>query len=204
MWLEFLLTAVESILNRILALDPVARHEISRLSGKTVALEVTDLNRTFYLRPSSAGFNLTHVAPDHIDTTLSGTGMDFVAASTRKERRDTPLRVDGDADLAAGIQGILARLDIDWEEELSHVLGDVLAHEIMGKLRRMGDWYRATQTTLKTDLREYLVEESRLTPHPIELDDFMSGVDRLRADSDRIEARIDRLKRRFHEMTAPR
>jgi len=204
MWLEFLLTAVESIINRVLALDPVALTEMSRLAGKAVALEVTDIKRTLYLRPGPAGINLTHVPPDHIDTTLSGTCMDFVAASTRKERRDTPLRIDGDADLAASIQGILARLDIDWEEELSRVFGDVLAHELMGKLRRVANWCRETQTTLRTDLRDYLVEESHLTPHPIELEDFMSGVDRLRADSDRIEARIDRLRRRLRETVAAR
>ncbi len=194
MWLEYLLTVIESILNRVLALDPVAHTAMARLAGKAVALELTDFDRTIYLRPCPQGINLTHVAPDHIDTALSGTCMDFVAA-TRKERRDTPLRISGDADLAASIQGILARLDIDWEEELSRVCGDVMAHEIMGRLRRMGAWCRETQSTLTTDLRDYLVEESHLMPHPIELGDFTSGVDRLRADSDRIEARIDRLRR---------
>jgi len=199
MWLEFLLTVVESILNRILALDPAALKDMSRLSGKVIALEVTDLGQTCYLNPGSQGINLSHVAPGHIDTTLRGTCMDFVAASTRKERRDTPLRIDGDAELAASIQAILARLDIDWEEELSRVSGDLLAHELMGKLRGMGSWYRGTRSSIETDLREYLTEESQLTPHPIELGDFMSGVDCLRADGDRIEARIDRLRRRIQQ-----
>ncbi|MBI1195368.1 MAG: hypothetical protein GC138_05955 [Gammaproteobacteria bacterium] len=197
MWLEFLLTAVESILNRIIALDPAALADLSRLGGKSVALEITDLKRTVYLRPGPKGISLTHVAPDQIDTTLSGSSLDFVAAATRKDKRDTPLRVDGDADLAASIQGTITRLDIDWEEELSHACGDVLAHEIVRQVRGMSDWCRATQKTLETDLREYLVEESGLTPHPIELGEFLSDVDRLRADSDRIEARIERLRRRL-------
>lgn len=197
MWLEFLLTAVESILNRIIALDPVALADLSRLGGKSVAIEITDLKRTVYLHPGPKGFSLTHVAPDHIDTTLSGNRIDFVAASARKDKRDTPLRVDGDADLAASIQGALSRLDIDWEEELSHVCGDVLAHEIVTQIRGMSAWCSDTRNSLKTDLREYLVEESGLTPHPIELGDFISDVDRLRADSDRIEARIERLRRRL-------
>jgi ubiquinone biosynthesis protein UbiJ len=47
---------------------------------------------------------------------------------------------------------------------------------------------------LQLSLSEYLREEAQLLPDKIQIEDYMQAVDRLRADCDRLEARIKRLQ----------
>ena len=49
-------------------------------------------------------------------------------------------------------------------------------------------------STLEKDLGEYLQEELRLLPVRIEIDAFLAAVDSLRDDSERLQARFDRLR----------
>ena len=51
-------------------------------------------------------------------------------------------------------------------------------------------WSRRTRDTLLADTGEYLVEELRVSPPAVELEDFAAEVDRLRDDAARLEKRV--------------
>jgi ubiquinone biosynthesis protein UbiJ len=89
----------------------------------------------------------------------------------------------------------LQGLDIDWEEQLAKLAGDTLAHRIGHQARATGRWASRSGEVLTRDLREYLIEEGRLVPSAAEMKGFLDGVDTLRDDVDRLEARIARLHR---------
>ncbi|MDX1487875.1 MAG: hypothetical protein R3268_06730, partial [Acidiferrobacterales bacterium] len=106
------------------------------------------------------------------------------------------LELEGDVDLGRRFQRFLEGLDIDWEEQTAGVLGDVLAHKLGNVVRGMRIWRRNTTQTLSADIAEYLQQESRLlTPVP-RVEAFLEAVDILRADVDRLEARLRKLQRR--------
>ena len=63
-------------------------------------------------------------------------------------------------------------------------------------MRSTSRWGRSTLKTLKLDLKEYLQEESGLLPVRREIEIFLGDVDALREDTDRLEARIERLRGR--------
>jgi ubiquinone biosynthesis protein UbiJ len=48
--------------------------------------------------------------------------------------------------------------------------------------------------TLEQNLTEYLLEESRLLPKRAQVEKFLAAVDTLRADSDRLVQRVQRLQ----------
>ena len=89
---------------------------------------------------------------------------------------------------------ILDGIDIDWEEHLSRVTGDVLAHQVGNVARGMLEWGRNTLDTVSRDVAEYLHEESRDLPTRGEVDEFLARIDTLRLDVDRLEARVQRLQ----------
>ena len=83
--------------------------------------------------------------------------------------------------------------DIDWEELLSSYLGDPISHQLGNVSRGAKRWGRQAGDTLTQDLAEYLTEEGRFTPRRGELDAFVTAVDGLREDADRLEQRVRRL-----------
>ena len=106
------------------------------------------------------------------------------------------MQIEGDTELAHRIGKILGAMDVDWEEQLSHYTGDLVAHDIGNLVRGAVRWGRNSADTLGRDLQEYLQEELRLLPVRTEIEAFLADVDRLRDDVERLQARIDRLRPR--------
>ncbi|MCK4586952.1 MAG: hypothetical protein KAU29_06400, partial [Gammaproteobacteria bacterium] len=87
----------------------------------------------------------------------------------------------------------------DWEEHLSHVTGDIVAHKMGNLVRGIFSWSKNTTEILGQDAAEYLQEESRELPNRREVDGFLKNIDTLRSDVDRMEMRVSRLKDRLSE-----
>ena len=81
----------------------------------------------------------------------------------------------------------------DLEEELSGLIGDVPAHQVGRVARAARGWtHRAVRTTAE-NLAEYLGHERQHLIPRNEGEQFLRGVDAVREDVDRLEARIDLL-----------
>jgi ubiquinone biosynthesis protein UbiJ len=106
------------------------------------------------------------------------------------------VRIEGDAEVAQRFRELLAVARPDVEEELALVLGDVAAHRIGRFARGVLQWGRAATDSLATNVVEFLQEEGRDLPTRVETEEFLAGVDRLRDDAERFEARLARLERR--------
>lgn len=92
---------------------------------------------------------------------------------------------------------ILEALDIDWEEHLSHLTGDLVAHKVGNLVRDVFAWGKQAADTLGQDVAEYLQEENEALPNRDEVENFLSQVDVMRTDVDRMEARVQRLQSRL-------
>jgi ubiquinone biosynthesis protein UbiJ len=121
-----------------------------------------------------------------------------MGVSRRKEDQlfSGEVQVTGDTHLAQKFGDIVGGLDVDWEEQLSLLVGDGLAHEAGSRVRAAGRWGRRTGNTLAENVKEYLQEEIRLLPGRYEVQGFLTDVDRLRDDVERLAARIERLSKR--------
>ena len=104
--------------------------------------------------------------------------------------------IEGDLELGQEFRTFIGAIDIDWEEQLSLVTGDVIAHKLTNVLRQFSSWGRQTINTLGLDTVEYFQYESQMLPGKTELNQYLSGVDLIRGDVDRLEARIARLRQK--------
>jgi ubiquinone biosynthesis protein UbiJ len=84
-------------------------------------------------------------------------------------------------------------MEIDWEEHLSRLVGDIAAHRIAGLVNGLRNWGKTAADNLADDVGEYLQEESRDVVSGAEMGVFYQRVDKLRDDTERLKARIDRL-----------
>ncbi|OGT84016.1 MAG: hypothetical protein A3G96_03140 [Gammaproteobacteria bacterium RIFCSPLOWO2_12_FULL_52_10] len=105
------------------------------------------------------------------------------------------MEVSGDVGLAQRFQKIVKDLDLDWEEHLSHWFGDTLAHKLGNAVRGSVQFAKATKRTLELDVSEYLRYEKEVLPEISEVNDYITAIDVLRDDVERLKLRIDKLAR---------
>ncbi len=192
------LQMVEKVISKILQSDPDTLKKLASLQGKVLAVELAGLDRTVYLKPNEQGVHMHFQCDMEIDVTIRGTPVALLSL-VKPENRQTALssrdvEVVGDLGLAQDMQTLFADMDIDWEELLSGLTGDVAAHQIGNFFRVFARWAKETHQTMEMNLAEWLQFEIRMVPEAEEITAYLDEVDTLRADTDRLEARIKRLK----------
>ena len=106
-------------------------------------------------------------------------------------------RVEGDAELASAVGFVGSNLRWDFEEDLSRLFGDVLAHRIGETLRAARRWQSANAQAAATSFAEYLTEERGILPTRLKVEDFLHQVDELRDAVERLDKRLDRIAARL-------
>jgi len=193
--------ALEQLLNQTIRLDPEATARLAPMHGRVIKLELIGLGLALYLIPDVNGIQLLSHFEGEADATLRGTPMDLARMGSSQDSADQlfsgAVEIEGDSGLAHRFGEFLSSIDIDWEEQLSHLTGDVIAHEAGRLTRGLLGWAGQARKTAGLDLREYLQEELRLLPGRYEIEPFLAEVDRLRDDAERAAARLDRLQKRL-------
>jgi ubiquinone biosynthesis accessory factor UbiJ len=193
-----MLTAtIENMLNRGLPGSPRAQQLCAELTGRSVAVEVREITR---LLVESTGRSLRITRGDAgADAEIIGGPFGLLALGSDTpeavlQRGDVEIR--GDAELAQKFRELVLLLRPDLEEALSGLTGDVPAHQI-GRFARMAlGWTRQAASTTVENLAEYLGHERRHLVPRNEGEQFLRGVDQLREDVDRLDARIALLDQR--------
>lgn len=204
---DLALASLERAIDALLALDPVARRRLAKHHGKVVGIHLRGPEITLYLVPDQQGtVQLLGQIEGEPDALLSGSPLDLLRSSDTStgspELFAGRVTISGDTALAHEFGATLGQLEIDWEEQLSKFTGDVIAHQVGSLTRQTLKTARDTANRLESDLGEYLTEEARLLPHPLQIEDFAAQVDQLRDDTERLEARIKRLEKRLTKREA--
>jgi len=183
--------AVEAALNALIARDPESRRRLAALDGKLVALRFSGLDAAAYFFCHADGVEVAGRHDGGVDASIEG--APFSLASMPFSRRALftgRVRLGGDVELAKRFHRLLEQIDVDWEEELSQLLGDIAAHQL-GKLARdASHWLRRAGDGLRQDLADYLQEEAGQLPPRAEIETFHDAIDELREDCDRLAARL--------------
>ncbi|HVV69884.1 MAG TPA: SCP2 sterol-binding domain-containing protein [Gammaproteobacteria bacterium] len=193
-----LLTVVlERALSTYLRWDPETLARVTALAGKVVKMEVTGWNLVFYLCPDSNGISLKNHYAGEVHATIAGSPWALlrmgIATPEEKVRLASSLTITGDVELAQTLSQIVRNSQLDWEEPLSHLTGDVVAHQIGRMVKRVVHWGKEAMSQARQNLGGYLQEELRLLPPRQEIEDFYTDVYLLNNDIERIEARVRRI-----------
>jgi len=193
-----LLAGLEAALNRYLRLDPDAMARMAALQQRSIAIELTPFQLTLYVLPGENGVQLRSQIESGPDTLLRGTPLGLAQLGLGNQGGKTlfsgSVTIEGDVETGQAFKAVLDEMDIDWEEQLSRLTGDVIAHQLGNTARRTASALRKGQRTLEQDLGEYLQEELRVLPTRIEIENFTTDVSRIGMDTDRLAERIRRLQ----------
>lgn len=199
--------------NQALAYDPVARRKLAELGGKCLVLETTEPSLTLALEiEADPGGDDARVLvdfnrPAEFSARVSGRAADLIAVLQSKDRTQAMMahriEIQGDTRTFFKLQEILSGLDIDWEMALGDRLGDLPAHLLADGLRFLGGMARAQVRSLDRTARNFLREESGwLVPTSL-WREHSRQVHEVRLDTERLGARVERLRRQRQKADAP-
>ncbi len=194
---DALLAVIEQAVNRYIALDPHGAAGFAALAGRLIAIEVKGFGTRVIIIPNTQGLQIFGTYDAAPDCLIRGTPLSL-ARMGMAEHRESQLmsgevEITGDTALAQSFNAALARLDVDWEEQLARVIGDPFARQIGNQFKAAERWGQRTSESLTADLKAYLQDERRLVPTRDEVDAFLTQVDSLRDDCERIAARVEQL-----------
>lgn len=192
--------ALQPALDAALALDPEARARVARLEGAVLEVQVTGLGISVFARPRDGHLQLAATSIEPAAARIAGPPASLAALATAGGTRvlfSGALEVSGDVAVAKAYKRLFDTLDPDWEEALARALGDVPAHEAGRVLRGLAARGGRAWRGRRADVAAWLVDELEALPARAEVDAWLAAVDRLRADTDRLGARLARLERHY-------
>lgn len=175
---NMLLSGIEELCNRALNYDESSRMALASMEGNSIGIEsalpIINTRLTFVLSFCSNGIIFSSNSNDDFDQSFSihksmdakiitnnfitvlrffsgklGSNTSQLSAGNKSEQK---LIIEGDLQLVHELQDILSGLDIDWEEPLSKVTGNVAAHEISRFAKDVGNGLNQVSQIFETQL----------------------------------------------------
>jgi ubiquinone biosynthesis accessory factor UbiJ len=194
MMITLMAMALEGIIQRYLRLDTVTREKLAALSGKVILFDIDIYPRIeLYMFPCAQGVRLQSAYEGLPDVMMTGSLASFAKRGLKKDDAvafPRGIEVEGDMDLAQKINRILLDSHIDWEEILSVLTNDNIAHYMSDIVQHFKRFKSKVKKNLQENITEYLQEEARLLPSHVEVEDFFSDIYTLKNDVERLEAAL--------------
>lgn len=196
------LASAESAINHALAYDPATAQKLAALGDKVLAIEITQPHLVIYVRFGER-LSLLSYYEEEPQAKLSGELQAFINLATHKDKHaalmKSDIQIQGSSQLAMGLAEAMDDLDIDFEAMISRFTGPVVAHVVGKGLRNLGGWFKQASEKFKQDSVEYVRDELKLAPHKLEGESQFNAIHKIKLDTERLEARIQRLAAKLNQ-----
>lgn len=205
MLLIFALQKAEKAINYYLSLDPEIHNKLVHLNDSVIKIELLTIDTHFYIKISDNRFQLIKDYNAPADLIIRGNPLTLLSLIKGNNEnihtilQNNDVTLIGKIDLALRLKNIFSQIEIDWEEYLSKICGDPLAHFIGTKFNRLKIWSTLAHKSLQRNINEYIHEEVNLFPSHYAYIDLFNDIDILRDDLERLTQRIDRIQKILSE-----
>lgn len=190
---------IQSFINNLLLQDEQTSTAVRNLAGKVIKLEISGPDISLFVKFEQQGMVIEtehDTKPNVIIRARPSTYIGLLLNRDEKTMTFTPdMEISGDTNLAQRFQQILRDMEIDWEEHLSHWVGDTAAHKLGRVFKQSRELLIEVHRTVQMDVSEYLRYEKNMLPDREEIEEYISAVDDLRNDAERLQIRISRLQK---------
>jgi ubiquinone biosynthesis protein UbiJ len=184
----------ELAINAALAQDTETQAKFAAFSQRSIAIEISDLNKTIFVLVQQEQLKLTPTQEQPADLTITGQALTLIKLGSDPDSLfSADIEIHGDVQFAKQLRDLIEGFDFDWEQQLARVTGDTLAYPLAHSIRQFNNWVKNSHQSVQLNVAEYLREESQILPDQSQIKEYLSDIDTLRADTDRLTARINRL-----------
>lgn len=187
-----------SALNRYLDLDPERAHAIAPIDGRIIALRIRELELLLQMQVKDKRLQLPlddRAADVVLEVSVQALPDLFLRVDSNQLMQSGVITIEGDAHVASTFQHALRQIEVDWEGLIASYTGEAVAHRMGQGFGVLRSFMRRQQDNFKQDVRDHLHDSLHISAAASEVQQFIQDVDQLRADADRLEARIKRHER---------
>ena len=183
------------LLNHLLAQNSWAAEQLHPFAGKHARFVLPPISATLVVLEDGglAIAGETAIA----DATLTVPPSVALRILAGDERANTSAAITGDTEFATALAKVLQGISWEYEEDLSHIVGDIPAHEIVRRGRAAVSQIKHQTANIAGMFAEYWQEEQPLIAKKRHVEQFVRDVDILREDTERLAQRIRKLKARL-------
>ena len=195
-----LLQPLEFAINRLIARDPhIMRVLAAAGADKTLTVRCTSIPRwQVSLLITADRIMLLSASQDRADACLAGSHRALssllFSVDQTSALHDPDIELSGDVQLIQRLQRALKQLDIDWQDLLGPVIGDITTRAAATGWHHSRDSAMHASRALKRDITDFVQEEAALTPTRQQARYFTTELDALRLRVDRLQARVRQLQ----------
>jgi ubiquinone biosynthesis protein UbiJ len=190
-----------TFVNHLLAQEPWAVQQLQIHAGKVACIDV----ELYALRVQIASDGMLQMADlnqahgsqfeQQAQVTIRLKMSDVPLIMQNRERAFSYVKIEGDADFANTISQLSKDLRWEFEEDLSHVVGDVAAVRLVAIGKNLIKVAQSTHQKLQENAAEYFLEENPMLVRPTEVRMFGEQVNKTRDDVERMMKRIEKLEK---------
>lgn len=201
---------LEQGLNKLLTLDPDSHIALQKLKGKRLIIALQELPFEI-LVVGSQQVDVLCLSSDDDEERVMEAADCYLKTSlwSLPELKDTSqltqlikqdkLVLDGDIQVAQAFSQLFLKLNIDWEEQLAKMTGDVLAHEVFRFGARLASKAQQFRQSLESMLGEAAVEEKHIAAPATLVQGFTYQVSELEQRAVQLENRLSLIEKRCHK-----
>ena len=132
--------AFEKLINSALEFDPATRLQLSELN-EVLSIRCTQPTFTIYCRGDDNGVSISSYNEEAAGVEITGSAKAlFSLLKQPTNLSGSGVTVSGKVGVLQQWQSVLQNLDIDWEDAISRVFGNLAGPIIASQLRRSADW----------------------------------------------------------------
>lgn len=194
---------IQAFINNVLQQDEQTSIAVSELAGKVIKLEISGPGIPLFVKFEQQGMVIETEYDAKPNVIIRARPSIFIGLLLNRDEKTTTftpdMEISGDANLAQRFQQILRNMEIDWEEHLSHWVGDTAAHKLGRVFKQSRELIKEVHQTVQMDISEYLRYEKNMLPDKDEVEEYIEAVDMIRDDTERLQLRISRLQKIISE-----
>ncbi|MFT6977951.1 MAG: ubiquinone biosynthesis protein UbiJ [Shewanella psychromarinicola] len=189
--------AIETAFNQLPA---QAKNDYARqksLHGKVFCIQLSQLDWPLYLVFAKQIQVLNHYEGDVAVTVRADVSTLYQlteGANLTELIKQDKLSLEGDIQLLQSLSHYLQNIHIDFAEPLSRYIGDAPTHRIVTSAKQFSHDIKQVVQKTRSHISQLTTEEYRLAPHKIEWLHFRDNLDELVSQTERIEAKIAKLR----------
>ncbi len=162
--------------------------------GKTVRLCISSFFN-IVLTVQTSGELSAAMSSATVDTTITLTPGLLSRLLAHDEEAYRKISISGDSVFAEELLCISKNLHWDVEQDLSRIMGDILAHRVVRISKDLKQWHNKTIRNLSETLVEYWMEEQPLLAKSVRVHEFISEVGALKDDVEQLEKRVEKINK---------
>lgn len=182
-------------MNHVVNQNSWAKPMLQSHAGKTVRFVMPPLQARLTVL-ENGGLAMSGVTAES-DATITLPFWVAIRLMANDEQASSGIHIDGDAELAATVAKVLRQMSWQVEEDLSHVVGDIAAHNIASGAKQFVNESKRQAKNVAEMLVEYWQEEKPVLAKKIDIETFNHAVDTLRDDVARMEKRLSQLSQQL-------